>query len=337
MKSNNSLLKFLALMAVVSAAAQAARADDEWNHFGLDYRAGFNMRTKFSHDGEVPAPAPPGAGSAVDRIYTDGFVKVDVTGNFGGQSWNWGYNNTAQVVGNTLSLHATEVDGVNTQKSDPNNGFAFDYERDFGHETWGRWGMKIGFGFSAFNEMDNSALAGTASLVTDNYAIAAPVPPAAPYAGTYNGPGALINTPAFARGITPLAGGALITGTRKLDGNLYDLHLGPFVDVPLGGGFSVNGSAGLSLGVMDSTFSYNETTTTVNGSVNNFGSEHNTSGLLGTYIEGGLAYRFCKQASAFAGLEYQYLGEYTQNAGGRSAQVDLSQSIYFKLGLQFHF
>jgi hypothetical protein len=36
-------------------------------------------------------------------------------------------------------------------------------------------------------------------------------------------------------------------------------------------------------------------------------------------------------------VQFQYLGDFNQSVGGRSAQLDLSQSIFCVLGLELHF
>ena len=146
-----SQLKFaIAVAAAVSAAFLALRAqsldDPAWNHFGMNATADFNIRARFMNSG---APvAPPAAGGAVNRTYTDGFVDVDVSGNQGGMTWNWGYKNAAQAPGNdTLLMHATSIDGASSsRRHDPNIGFQLSYERDLAHEDWGSWGFKVAFG-----------------------------------------------------------------------------------------------------------------------------------------------------------------------------------------------
>ena len=82
------------------------------------------------------------------------------------------------------------------------------------------------------------------------------------------------------------------------------------------------------VGVVDSTFAVNETTTT---------STSRTGCQAGAYAEAGLAYRVCPAASLFGGAQFQYLGDFNQNIGGHSAQLDLSQSIFCVLGFEFHF
>lgn len=46
------------------------------------------------------------AGSYADRVYTDGFVKLDGgTVALGGDTWNWGYTDGSQVDAGFLSFH----------------------------------------------------------------------------------------------------------------------------------------------------------------------------------------------------------------------------------------
>ena len=50
----------------------------------------------------------------LNRNYADGYVHVDSSGNAGGQTWNWGYQNASQVQGNTLTMHSASVTGNGT-------------------------------------------------------------------------------------------------------------------------------------------------------------------------------------------------------------------------------
>lgn len=88
---------------------------------------------------------------------------------------------------------------------------------------------------------------------------------------------------------------------------------------------------GLAFGVVDSAFAFNDTSTPSVGATSNAGCQ------VGAYAEAGLAYRVCRAASLFAGAQFQYLGDFTQNVAGHSAQLDLSQSVFLVLGFEFHF
>jgi hypothetical protein len=56
-------------------------------------------------------------------------------------------------------------------------------------------------------------------------------------------------------------GGALITGSRQMDATLYDLRLGPYLELPLADRFTCQVGGGLAVGLVDSTFAFSDTTT----------------------------------------------------------------------------
>ena len=283
----------------------------------------------------MAAPAAPSAGSAANRKYNDGFVNTDGSGNAGGQTWNWGYQNASQVSGDTLQMHAASVAGASDSRNDdPNLGCSISFARDLGHQSWGRWGIKAAFGFTEMNFSSNDPLSANAMLITDTYPLNGVKPPAEPYAGSSGGPGPVIGS-SPARSITP--GTATITGNRSLNVNLYDLRLGPAIDLNLFKGLSVELGGGLALGVVDGTFTYNETTTTTSGATFSSGATRGTGFQPGAYAEAGLAYRLCKAASLYGGAQFEYLGEFDQSIGGRKAQLDLNQAVFCVFGLRLHF
>src|ERR1022692_4620187 len=116
MHSTASFLRAIALGGVLAAVPLSVLAEDdnpsEWNHFGLDFRMGFNIQAKFTGPVVLAAPPPPSAGAAANRAYSDGFVNVDSSGNAGNLTWNWGYQHASQVSGDTLLMHATSVSGA---------------------------------------------------------------------------------------------------------------------------------------------------------------------------------------------------------------------------------
>jgi hypothetical protein len=339
MHSKPSSVRAFALGAALTAVPLALLAQDdnpsEWNHFGLDLRMGFNIRAKFMNAG-TPAPAAPSAGSAVDRKYNDGFVNVDSSHNAGAQTWNWGYQNASQVAGDTLLMHSASMSTVTTdgRNDDPNLGFEASFVRDLGHESWGRWGVKLAFGYTAMDFHSSDPMSANAQLITDTYQLHGVKPPVAPYSGSFGGPGAVIGS-SPTRSVS--ASDVAITGNRSLDATLYDLRLGPTLDLDIVKGLSLEVGGGLAVGIVDSTFAFSETTTTSAGSSLSSASVHDTGVQIGAYAEAGLAYRLCTVASVFAGAQFQYLGDFNQNVAGRSVQLDLSQSVFVILGLQFHF
>ncbi|HXP61230.1 MAG TPA: hypothetical protein VN829_12105 [Dongiaceae bacterium] len=332
-----SFLRVIAVAGVIAAVAPSALAQDDnqsdWNHFGLDFRMGFNMRAKFTtgSGSSLPAPPPPSAGSAVNRKYNDGFVNVDSSHNAGGQTWNWGYQSASQVSGDTLLMHATagSSGASETRNDDPNFGFEVTFVRDLGHETWGRWGLKAAFGYTDMQFRSSDPLSGNGQVITDTYQLHGIKPPVAPYSGSFNGPGAVIGS-LPTRSIA--AGATTITGSRSLDASLYDFRLGPTIALDIIKNLSVEASAGLALGVVDSTFTFSETAPNASS-----GTTHSTGFQAGAYAEAGLAYRVCHAASLIGGAQFQYLGDFNQSIAGSSAQLDLSQSVFVFLGFKYNF
>lgn len=310
----------------------------EWNHFGLDFRLGFNIKAKFSQIGALAAPATPPNMGGVDHTYADGFVRVDSSGDRGGLTWNWGYQNGSQVTGHdTLTMHTTSTEGASVGGSDdPRLGFEAYYARDVAQLGSGRWGLKLALGYTDVKIRDAQPLNSNVSLVTDAYQLGGITPPAAPYAGSFTGPGPVIgDTPL--RTISTVPGGVAITGSRQLDIWLYDLRFGPYLELPLLDRLTLQVGSGVAVGLVDSTFSFSDNTVTSAGTAQATGTGQSTESLVGFYGEAGLAYRVLRTTSIFAGGQFEYLGEFNQNVAGRGAQLDLKRSLYLVVGVQWRF
>ncbi len=314
--------------------------DSEWNHFSTEARLSFNIRARFQNVGgvgSVPPPAP-SSGGAADRTYGDGFVKVDSSGNQGGLTWNWGYKNNSQVPGNdTVQFHTSSLTGVTTsRRDDPSLGFELGYVRDFGHERWGNWGLKTAFAYNTIRLEDRQGYSVDVSQVTDSYPLNGLLAPLAPYNGAFQGPGIAIgSTPTRSSQTTPR--GAQISGSRSVDADLYQLHLGPDAKYWISDRLSLEVSAGLALGIIDSTLSYSESIATSDSTRSISGGHQGTGILPGVYVEAELNYRFWRSASVFGGVGFEYLGTFNQSAGPRSVQLDLSETVIGLAGLRWSF
>jgi hypothetical protein len=328
-----SFKRLLGLGAVLIIVSLSARAQDnfdsEWNHFGLNLRTGFNVETKFSE--------PPVNG---------GYVKPDSSGSES-TTWNWGYNSPSVISGGNLQINNTSAASDHSSQN-PNVGYDFNYIRDITHDTWGQLGIKFGIGYSPINVNLNGI---SATATSTDYSLGGITAPASPYRGTYNGPGPIIDS-------TPTSvGSSVVTlpGTHNLDAALFDLRLGPAVNVPMSRRFSVQASAGLALGIIDSHFTFSDSAVgapvtpppppveteadhrnLVSSSPLSGGDTH-TAILPGAYVEVGFAYRMTRSASVYTGAQFEYLGDFSQSAGGRSADIQLGATIFYELGLQFHF
>jgi hypothetical protein len=340
----HSPVHFLRRCPIIAVALTAFAAhgqtenDADWNHFGINFRLGLNIKAKFSNVGTFTGQAAPPLSGGVDHNYSDGFVRLDSSGDRGGVTWNWGYQNASQISGNgTLQMRSASSDGASSEvNNDPRLGLEVNYARDLGCIGSGRWGLKVALGFTDVKVRDTESLSGDVSLTTDAYSLGGITPPRAPYAGSFNGPGPVISdTPTRSMAIIP--GGAAISGSRQLDAWLYDFRFGPYLEIPLVQQLALQVGGGFAAGVADSTFSFADTTTTSGGTVQASGSGNHTSAKVGFYGEVGLAYHIVPDASIFGGGQFEYLGEFNQDLGGRVAEMDLRHSYYFVVGVQFHF
>jgi hypothetical protein len=328
------------ILAPFPAFAQTGNVS-EWNHLGLNFRLGLNINARFENIGASSSTAQPGPamGGGLDRTYEDGFVRMDSSGNQGSLTWNWGYQNASQLPGNdTVLMHATSTTGATSRHGgdDAYPGFELNYQRDLGHYRWGRWGIKLASGYSDVEIRDTRPLSTRANLITDAYGLGGITPPLAPYAGTFDGPGPVIGDMPT-RTLSDWPDGAVITGSRRLDAALYDFRLGPYIQFQLVPRLTLLAGGGLAAAVVDSRFSFAETITTAAGAVQASGTDSRSKGLVGGYAEAGLTYRISRPISAFAGAQFQALGDFNQRAAGRTAKLDLNQSVFFLAGIQWHF
>src|SRR5258708_8470549 len=101
---NKNLLALLA--AGVLTPGLALAENDVTNRLTLSARFGFNIPVRFGGLASLPAPALARRTPQGDAYnYDDGFVLTDISGNFGGQTWYWGYDSSArQISGNNILL-----------------------------------------------------------------------------------------------------------------------------------------------------------------------------------------------------------------------------------------
>ncbi len=136
--------------------------------------------------------------------------------------------------------------------------------------------------------------------------------------------------------ITP--NGAMITGERKLEADVYGLRLGPYFQFPISEKFSVDLSGGLALASVNTKFKFNETVTTpTTGSFLHSGSGSHSDLLVGGYAAGTVSYAFSKAWSASLGAQYQLLGRSSHKVGGKEAQLDLGNSVFVTVGVGYSF
>ena len=360
------LALMLPVLFAASASAQSVPADvvsqpddvvfqDSTNRVSLSLRFGLNINAHFKGIGGSLNPAsmngshrrtPDG-----DRYnYDDGYVLTDVSGNAGGQSWYWGYDNASQVnAGNsTIAFNRTTAvangkDSTIADHDADNAGFEFAYDRQLGvKEDWHnmRYGVEAAFNYLPIAINNNSTFGATASQQTDVYGYTTgTTPPSNPYQGSYNGPGFLINVPRSGSS-TAVIPNATVSAHDDFSANLWGFRLGPYLEFPFGKKeqFTLSLSAGLAVGLLDANESWTQTVTMPgNGSVTTKGGGNDFEVLWGGYGALNVGWQFAEHWGVTGGVQYQNLGKYNHGFDGREVSLDLSQSVFLLAGISYNF
>jgi hypothetical protein len=331
----------LTLAAAATLHAQDATLEhattehDSWFSFGPQF--GLNLNARFNYLGNGSSYSPgPATGGGINRTYQDGFVKVDSSGNAGGKTWNWGYQNSSQVLpGSILMQSSTATVGSSEDNGNPQHGFDLAFGHRQGTAPGGHWGWQGAFDFMTISVHDSSPRMGTAKLTSDLYSLGGNTPPPAPYAGSFNGPGVLLSD-SPTRFVT--ANSILITGQRTLEAQMYSLRAGPYYEFALGKRWTGRLGGGLALALAESQYSYNETLTFGGGtSIASNGASSGADFLAGGYAEAKLLFAVDDQISLFAGAQYEYFGTFSQTAGNEQAQLDTSGGVNVLFGVEVSF
>jgi hypothetical protein len=328
------------------------------NHLVLSYRLGLNITADFRRLGGFPALTDPGpdTGATENRNYDNGYNRVDVTGNnhqpgFPDTTWYWGFQGGDAVQGNSIVLRSASspANAVSRNNDDGvNHGFELAYQRELKRAEKWRGGLEAAFGFTTLAISDARELRNEVNLITDTFPVPGgvevipgyPFGPNDGYAGSYNGPGPLLDSSLDpgqrVRSVVTQA--ATITGRRELDADLYLFRLGPYVEFPLTEKLSLFLNGGLNLAVGATRFSFTETVAYDNGiraSRRDAGSQ--TDVLVGGYAGGGLAYALNEQWSVLAGAQFQTAGRSINEQGGKQSVLDMGATIVVTLGVGFSF
>jgi hypothetical protein len=298
------------------------------NRFGLSYRAGFNITASFKNKGPSSASDPGPAMGGVDHNYDDGFNRVDISGNAGGMTWNWGYASASQIVGDTLAFSSSRAGTINRDvAADPSSGLELTYNRQLGTcDNW-RWGLEAAWNYSALSLRDKS-VAGNGPLTVDTYRLGGIVPPLPPYAGTFAGPGPLI-------GDTPTR--LPVTFVSKLDADVFGWRLGPYVDIPLSDRLTFSLSGGLAVLLVDSELDFHESVTVGSSKISKSVSGSHADVLPGGYLSGAFSVAVTESLRVFTGAQYQGAGHYVHREGNKQATLDFGQSVFCMVGAAFSF
>lgn len=327
------------------------------NNISFSYQLGMNIRTTFKGFGAFRANNAGPATSGINHEYDDGYNRVDAQGNdhsdqgFPHTTTFWGYHNSSQWNhdNNTVEMHSAFARPIaDVSNDDPRHGFQFLYERIIcGHEKW-YLGVEVGFGFTKIDITENKTVTSPVYQTTDAYAIP-PDPlfggysiPAAPYNGPFSGDlGTSLLSDIPIRSIAATGDFTSVMSTRHVDANLWRMHLGPKLHVPVHRRLELEMSGGLAVAIVDSEFNFQERvflpaslslpdgamSTVARGSGNNVGT------LVGGYLSGNLVYPLWPDSKMFVGGQWEDLGTYRHYVASHLAEVDFTGAVSFMVGM----
>lgn len=325
------------------------------NRISLKSTFSFGVKTHFTSATANNAGSFPRVGPE-NRTYDDGFVNVDISGNAGGNTWNWGYNNNAQFnpadgglnAPNTgaaaLAFHSAGslADGsIRSSRDTVLPGLELTYE-----EVLGRWnlterrrvnlGMLVSFGWTRLGQNDSAALAGPVNVTTDRYLTGGVLPPLAPYSGSFGTAGPLLPDAPVQRDNAALAATGSVN--NQLEGSLYGFSVGPFIEVPLTDRFSVSFGGGVGVLYADTTYTFSESVV-VPGVVtaNRTGRAASSSFLFSGIVRLNAYVAITEALSWETGVAYQYAQSHRSTVSGKTANLMLDGIFSVNTGLNYSF
>ena len=312
-----------------------ANTDDWTRHFRIGALVGMNISASFNESGAFNVNRPPG-------VYDDGYVRVDNTGDPGGRTYYWGYDNMSQLNGTTLSLSA--VNSFSTTVNAKEDGGAFPgFELAYGDNLWywkhARVGWEFGFGLLPIHIAANQS--GSASVVQTTYnfdvgnPLGAPIPGVSsgiPYQGGPTGPGYQIPDQPFSSFSS--TNSESISTSHTLDVMLYTFRLGPSFYWDLTERFGMSLGAGPALGLVSGDYKYDEI---IGGGSPNSGRIGGTDLVYGGYVNATVLCHVQDDADIFIGAQFMPMTDATIGGGGREGRLNLGGQLYFTIGVNWPF
>ena len=352
-------LKNLAVNATISPTVQAqaeAAAADPWKPgrwtFGAGYAPIVGLNTEFSGVGHATGLPPPTGGQNYE--YLDGFVRVDASGNAGGDTTFWAYDRNSPAVGNTIQFQslsggsAAGSSGATDESMAAAAAFEIYGYYDLGaaslfpsmEKNGATWGLRAGLHYGYVDHDSDSAYSGRASTVIDSFSLGGIGAPGGGFIGTFNGPNQLLSdTPTRVLGSGSTA--VQISGSRSLEVHLTMSQWGSYLNLPLNEKLDLRLEGGVILALASGEYRY-DNRVRASGSATSAGqrsrgSASRTMILPGFYAGASLEYELTERLSLQGSLRYQFLKHFEINTGGTSAQLAFNSAFVLGVGATWRF
>lgn len=349
-----ALLPLACLLYAASALPLAAQTSSRWR-VGAGYAPMVGLRAEFSGFGDFqnPLPALPAPGPGQNYFYLDGSVQVDSSGNAGGLTTFWSYNNAAQydptAFGGQGAINFNGLaGGLNNAGTAAESNIAAAAGFDlYGYlhlgdlsipNNTGRsasWGLRMGAQYSRVDVTNRDTLNSGVATVTDSFNLNGVIPPGAPYTGTFLGPGPLLgDTPVRTTGTAVAA----ISGSRQLDLHLLAAQFGSYVEFPVTKKVDVMLEGGLIMALATGSYRYESSVTVAGaGTQTSNGYESTTRLLPGFYTGIGLTYNITDHFGIQSAVRYQFMRQFDMNANGSTARLSFDTAFVLSLSAIYRF
>lgn len=268
--------------------------------------------------------------------YDNGYVLPGPDGGVNGITWYWGYDDASQIVGDSILMSRTEY-ASSSDRQDMHESTAFQgLEIMYSHEIQAKdgkfYGFDIGASFQPLNFEHKGTYSPQTSVRTDTYDFTpGTTPPGAPYEGSFAGPGFVINSAPTSSSSIPGIG-APVVASSEFNANLWGIHLGPYMDVPLGKRFFIHASGGLTLALLDASLDWENA-----GVAAASGSDQDYEFLGGAFLGADINWYMTDVWILATGAKFEYLTSYDEELGGNEVRLDLNNTLYWTLGLAREF
>ncbi|HAV61346.1 MAG TPA: hypothetical protein DCY13_03170 [Verrucomicrobiales bacterium] len=327
-------------------AGGAAHAQGDWSkRFRIGLVTAINVETEFAFGGQFGVtgsdPGQPGV-PGLNHVYDDGYVRLDDTGNAGGFTSNWGYENPGQydAASGTLTFRGTTSFTQNSTRirttEEPYYGVDLAYGGRLLDIGTGVFGWGFGFNVLPMKFEDRAPRTVAAERVVHRFSTGGIVVPQAPYQGGLSGQGPVISD--LAQEISRESTTGNLTGTRQMEALAFEFRLGPNMQWHLGGRWAASLGAGAAMGVVSGDFDFNERIDFAGGGFTTTrGGDSSTELVFGGWGEALLYYRTDQEAELYVGAQYSIMDDATFGGSGREARLKLGNGIRFLAGIHWIF
>ncbi len=147
------------------------------------------------------------------------------------------------------------------------------------------------------------------------------------------------------RSVAPNGQIATVVSDRHFDANVWQLHLGPKLHIPICNRLELDFAGGLGVAVFDSTFSFREqvflpASVSLSGGATSAaqqGSSDTIGVVAGGFLAGNIVIPIYPDERIFIGVQWQDLGTYEHRIGPHVAAVDFTDAISVNVGLAVSF